>query len=130
MNPIEWALCQSRFYRCQHRFKNVVFHRFKKCRFSAVTDVGFHRPQLKNNGALSFFTGLSMRIVRCFFLGMLLAFQFVIFHAVRVSGNLQYSGMMDQSFKNGCCHGTVLKKYSPFGKGGIGCQDGRMHLVP
>ena len=96
MDPIEWALCQSRFYRCQHRFKNVVFHRFKKCRFSAVTDVGFHRPQLKNNGALSFFTGLSMRIVRCFFLGMLLAFQFVIFHAVRVSGNLQYSGMMDQ----------------------------------
>ena len=33
MDPIEWALCQSRFYRCQHRFKNVVFHRLKKMSF-------------------------------------------------------------------------------------------------
>lgn len=65
-----------------------------------------------------------------FFLGTLLAFQFVVSHAVRVSGNLEYYGMMDQSIKNGCCHGTVLKKFSTFGKGDIGCQDGRMHLVP
>ena len=66
MNPIEWALCQSRFYRCQHRFKNVVFHRLLP----------------KNNGGLSFFTGRSRRIVRCFFLGTLIAFQFVFFHGV------------------------------------------------
>lgn len=44
---------------CQHRFKNDVYHRFKKYRFSAVANVGFHRLQLKNNGAISFFTDQS-----------------------------------------------------------------------
>ena len=91
----------------------------QKCCFSAVADVGFHRLQPKNNGAMSFFTGRSTGIVRCFFLGTLLAFQFVVFHAVRVSSNLKYSGMMDQSVKNGSCHGTVLEYFSPFGKGDI-----------
>ena len=105
-------------------------HRLKKCRFSAVADVGFHRPQPKNNGVLSFFTGRSTRINRCFFLGTLLAFQFIVFHAISVSGNLEYSGMMDQAVENGCCHGAVLKNVSSFGKGNVSRQDGGMHLVP
>lgn len=47
-----------------------------------------------------------------FFLGTLFAFQFVIFHAIRVSGNQDYSGMMDQAVKNGRCPHTVLKDIS------------------
>ena len=65
-----------------------------------------------------------------FFLGALLTFQFIVFHAIRVSDNLEYSGMMDQTVKNGGCHGTVLKNVSPFRKGDIGYQDGRMYFVP
>jgi len=32
--------------------------------------------------------------------------------------------------KHSCCHGTVLKNMSPFGKDYVSRQDGRMHLVP
>ena len=37
---------------------------------------------------------------------------FVIFHAIRVSGNQDYSGMMDQAVDNGRCHRKVLKDIS------------------
>lgn len=58
------------------------------------------------------FSGQSQWILRYFFLGTLFAFLFVIFHAIRVSGNQDYSGMMDQAVDNGRCHRKVLKDIS------------------
>ena len=66
----------------------------------------------------------------CFFLGMLFAFQFVVFHAIRVSGDLEYPRLVNQAVENGHCHGAVLKSISPLGKENVGRQDGGMHLVP
>ena len=76
--------------------------------FSGKTMLLFTGFCRKTTGDCLFFTGRSRRIVRCFFLGTLLAFQLVVFHAIWVSGDLEYSGMVDQAVKNGCCHGAIL----------------------
>ena len=81
------------------------------------------------NWIMSFFY-LSINVHRpVLFLGTLFEFQIVIFHVISVSGNLEYSGMMNQAVENGRCHRTVLNDIPPFGKGNIGHQDGRVHLV-
>lgn len=58
------------------------------------------------------------------FLGTLPVFQFAVFHAIKVSRDLKYSGKMDQMVKNDCYHCPTRKKLTLEFKSSIGIEIG------
>ena len=69
MDPIEWALCQSRLYRCQHRFKKCLFSAVSRCWISPASaekkrgTVIFHRSI--NEDRPVFFSWNAARVPVC-----------------------------------------------------------------